>query len=466
MGNPNEHPEQAIRKFESMLQTDDVYFFDSEDFEEIIHHYLGEGKTLLAKRALEMGKAQHPQAIELKFLEIEILVSEDKLDQAQMLIEEIEVFDPMNEELFIQKANILSKSDDHQGAIDILNKALKFCPESFDVHSLLGLEYLYLDAFEEAIPHFATCLTLDSTDYASMYNLVYCYEFTEGYEEAITYLNNYLEQNPYSEVAWHQLGKMYVALEKFQEALAAFDFAVISDDRFSGAYYEKGYVLEKLGRYNEAIENYEFCFEWDAPTPQAYLRIGYCHQKLGNHSLAEQYFYKTVHLDPLLDKGWLALTKHYFVGGDLLKAQEHINKALNIDGENALFWRRAAHIYHSLGEIEKADYAFEQSIELGNFEFNSYLKWISIQLEQKDYSRAIECLLEAMEHHPEEAALLFIKSGIHALLDERDEAQNTLCQAMRLDSTAADYFYFYFEEMSELDWLKSYLEKKKPSDSA
>jgi tetratricopeptide (TPR) repeat protein len=253
---------------------------------------------------------------------------------------------------------------------------------------------------------------------------------------------------------------MYVALEKFQEALAAFDFAIISDDRFSGAYYEKGYVLEKLGRYNEAIENYEFCFEWDAPTPQAYLRIGYCHQKLGNHSLAEQYFYKTVHLDPLLDKGWLALTKYYFVSGDLLKAQEHINKALNIDGENALYWRRAAHIYHSLGEIEKADYAFEQSIELGNFEFNSYLKWISIQLEQKDYSRAIECLLEALEHHPEEAALLFIKSGIHALLDERDEAQNTLCQAMRLDSSAADYFYFYFEEMSELDWLKSYLEKK------
>ena len=38
MGNPNEHPEQAIRKFESMLQTDYVYFFDSEDFEEIIHH--------------------------------------------------------------------------------------------------------------------------------------------------------------------------------------------------------------------------------------------------------------------------------------------------------------------------------------------------------------------------------------------------------------------------------------------
>ena len=466
MGNSNEHPEQAIRKFESMLQTDDVYFFDSEDFEEIIHHYLGEGKALLAKRALEIGKEQHPQAIELKFLEIEILVSEDKLDQARLLIEEIELFDPMNEELFIQKANISSKIDDHKRAIDILNKALEFCPDSSDVHSLLGLEYLYLDSFEDAIPHFATCVSLDSTDYASMYNLIYCYEFTEDYENAITYLNKYLEQNPYSEIAWHQLGKMYVATEQFKEALAAFDFAIISDDRFSGAYYEKGYVLEKLGNYNEAIENYECCFEWDAPTPQTYLRIGYCHQKLSNHSLAAQYFYKTVHLDPLLDKGWLALTKHYFVRGDLQKAQEHISKALNIDGENPLYWRRAAHIYHSLGEITKADYAFEQSIALGNFELNSYLKWIEIQLNLKDYSKATECLLEAMEHHPEEAALLFIKSGIHALLNERDQAQHTLCEAIRLDASAIDYFYIYFEEISELDWLKSYLKIKKPSGSS
>ena len=71
-----------------------------------------------------------------------------------------------------------------------------------------------------------------------------------------------------------------------------------------------------------------------------------------------------------------------------------------------------------------------------------------------------------MEHHPEEAALLFIKSGIHALLNERDQAQYTLCEAIRLDASAIDYFYIYFEEISELDWLKSYLKIKKPSGSS
>lgn len=461
MGNPNEHPEQAVRKFESMLQTDDVYFFDSEDFEEIIHHYLNIGKTLLAKRALAMGKEQHPHAIELKLLEVEILVSEDRFEKAQILIEDIEAYDPLNEELFVQKANILSKKEDHIGAISLLEKALEYSEDSFDLHSLLGLEYLYIDEFEQAIPHFTACLVYDPMDYSALYNLIYCYEFIDAYEEATQFLNDYLEQNPYSEVAWHQLGKMYEAQEKYTEALAAFDFAIISDDRFSGAYYEKGYVLEKLGRFNEAIENYEYCFEWDAPTPQAYLRIGYCHQKLGNQSLAEQFFFKTVHLDPLLDKGWLALTKHYFIKGDLLVAQEHINKALNIDGENPLFWRRAAHIYHALGEIEKADYAFEQSVELGNFELNSFLKWIEIQLELKEYEKAFCSVELALEHHPEDGALLFIQAGIFALNGDRDLAQNTLCKALRVDLEAIDYFYLYFEEYSELDWLKTYLEVNK-----
>ncbi len=40
----SEKPDQPITKFESMLKTDDVYFFDAEDFEDIIHYYMNNGK--------------------------------------------------------------------------------------------------------------------------------------------------------------------------------------------------------------------------------------------------------------------------------------------------------------------------------------------------------------------------------------------------------------------------------------
>ncbi|MGS0527471.1 hypothetical protein ACU8V7_22095 [Zobellia nedashkovskayae] len=105
----NERPNRPIAKFESMLKTDDVYFFDSEDFEDIIHHYLNNGKIALAKKAIKIGLQQHPDAIELKLLNIEVLVFENQLDIAEQYLDELQILDPTNEEIFIQRANIYSK---------------------------------------------------------------------------------------------------------------------------------------------------------------------------------------------------------------------------------------------------------------------------------------------------------------------------------------------------------------------
>ena len=43
-----------LSKFESMLKTNSVYFFDSSEFEEIVLHYMNVGKMSLAKKALEL----------------------------------------------------------------------------------------------------------------------------------------------------------------------------------------------------------------------------------------------------------------------------------------------------------------------------------------------------------------------------------------------------------------------------
>src|SRR5690606_32177841 len=120
-------------------------------------------------------------------------------------------------------------------------------------------------------------------------------------------------------------------LKKYQKALTAFDFAIISDDSFIGAYLEKGKVLEKLGRYNEAIENYNITLELDDPTSFAYLRIGRCYEKLGLEELGLKFYLKTVHEDPLLDKGWIAITDFYIKKQKYRKALFFISKAIGID---------------------------------------------------------------------------------------------------------------------------------------
>lgn len=105
----NEEDNFSLARFESMLKTNDVLFFDSNEFENIIHHYLENGKISLAKKAVKMGLAQHPTSVNLRLFKVEILVFEDKLDLADGILNELKELESSNEEIYIQKAQICSK---------------------------------------------------------------------------------------------------------------------------------------------------------------------------------------------------------------------------------------------------------------------------------------------------------------------------------------------------------------------
>ena len=460
-----EKPDKSILKFESMLKTDEVYFFDSEDFEEIVHHYLNLGKIGLGKKAIEIGLRQHPHCAELKLLRVEVLVFEDRYQEAESILDQLQHIDTNNEEIYIQRANILSKKDDHQGAIVMLQQALQFAEEAFDIYSLLGMEHLFLDDYERAKKCFIKCLEYDEQDFSSLYNVIYCFEFLEDFDGAIHYLNDYLERNPYCEVAWHQLGKMYCAKNMHHEALAAFDFAIISDDSFLGAYFEKGKVLENMGRFNEAIESYETTITIEDPTSHAYLRIGKCHEKLGNHDLAKYYYYNTVHEDPLLDKGWLAITEFYYKQENLKKALKYISKAINIDGENPLYWKKNAEIHKALKNNDEADFSYKQAVELGNYELDTWKNWSMVLTNLNDFVSAQQVVLQGLEFYPEDAELNYRISGLYLKIGDLKSAKEKLMAASQLNKEKSVMFVELFPEFKNLKWVKEIIGTNKKAST-
>lgn len=459
----SERPDRPITKFESMLKTDDVYFFDSEDFEDIIHHYLNNGKISLAKKGIKIGLQQHPASIELKLLQVEVMVFENNLLAAEKLLDELQLLDANNQEVYIQRANICSKKDNHEGAVGLLQEALNLSSDSVDIYSLLGMEYLFMDNFKMARESFMKCVDFDEHDYSSLYNVIYCFEYLEDFDGAIVYLNEYLEHNPYCEVAWHQLGKQYYCKQMYSEALAAFDFAIISDDTFIGAYFEKGKVLEKLGKYKDAIDNYETTISIEDPTSHAFLRIGKCYEKLKNSEMAKYYFYQTVHEDPMLDKGWLAITNYYYRIKNYEKSLFYINKALNIDGGNALYWKKCAKIHVALNDFDQACFAFKQAIDLGNYELKTWLKWAEVAHKNNDTEGAIQILKQGKEFYPNNVKILYMSVGILLLAGDSINARIHLIDALKLDKKTKKIHFFHnqFPQFRELDWLKTIVTNSK-----
>ncbi|WP_010181673.1 tetratricopeptide repeat protein [Aquimarina agarilytica] len=433
----------ALDKYEAMLKSNRVIFFDSNEFENIIHFYLDNGKLTNAKKAIALGLTQHPSSTNLKLLNVEIMVFEDELDNAERLLNQLQALEPENDEIFIQRASIVSKRNNHEKAIELLQTALKITQDKADVHSLLGMEYLFMDEFENAKNQFIACLKIDPDDYSSLYNSINCFNFLEQPEEAINFLTTYLDTNPYCEIAWHQLGKQYCDIKELKKALAAFDFAIISDDTFVGAYIEKGKVLEKLGRYNDAIENYSITLELEDPTSFALLHIGKSFEKLGDQTNALHYYKKTVNEDPLLDKGWIAITDFYNAKKDYQKALYYINKAIEIDFENIDYWKRYAKINLRLGYLEEAERGYRKSLEFGDYEINTWIQRTDLLLQLGEIDATIVCVNQALELFPDNNELFIRLAGLYYKKQDLNKANFYLETALKSD---AEYFVI-FEEL-------------------
>ena len=440
----------SLSKFESMLKTNKILFFDSEEFEEIILHYLDNGKTNLAKKALKLALDQHPRSTGLKLVQVEMLVFEDKLDIAEKILNELFSIEPNNEEIYIQKANICSKRDSHEKAIEYLKIALNHTDDLADVYNLIGMEYLFMDNFELAKEYFIKCLEEDIEDQSALYNVVYCFEFLDQIIEAIAFLKNYIDKNPYSEIAWHQLGRLYYGVKDYENAVQAFEYATYIDEDFLGAFMEKAKALEKLKRYEEAIENFEQTIALDDPTSYALLRIGKCHEKLGNKAIALKFYTKTVNEDPLLDKGWIAITDFYVREKNYQKALFYVNKALAIDNQNRIYWKKFATINRQMSFFEEAEFGYRKAVEFGDTSLETWLFWVDILQFLGEFDMAIETLLQSTEFFPENFEIEYRLAGLYYMLQKSVKGKFHLCNGLRLSHENHNII----EDLFPVVWLK------------
>ena len=447
----------SLTRFEKMLKTNRILFFDSNEFENIISYYLENGKINLAKKAIKLSLEQHPASSNLALFRIEILIFENKLDNAEKLLDDLVFSEPSNEEIYIQKANIYSKRKLHLRAIACLNEILKFSSDNPEVYSLIGIEYLFMEDFENAKINFINCLKHDESDYSALYNIIYCFEILEQNESAIEYLNNYLDSNPYCEVAWHQLGKQYLFYKNYKKAISAFDFAIISDEYFIGAYIEKGKALEKLSKYQEAIENYKLIIALKDESSYPILRMGICHDKLGSYKKAIEYFNDCIEIDSQMNKAWYLLSTIYYKNQDYNKALLNIKKALDINSEKEKYWKLYAKINIGLKLYEEADIGFQKIIDLGEADESIWLGKADILIKLGEYNYAIDILDECYEVFEEKSIITYRLSGIYFLQNKIEEGIIQLKKALKLNEKNKYIFKELFNNVAKYKYVENLL---------
>ncbi len=441
----DENDNLSLKRFEKMLKTDSVYFFDSAEFERIIHYYIDNGKNNLAKKAIALGLEQHPDTVGLRLLKAELYILEENFEEALVLLNEVEALEPGNEEMYIQKAMLLSKQEQHHEAINLLNKALEIQEETtVDVLSLIAMEFLFLEDFERAILYFRNCLEIDSQDITILHNVVYCYDMLDQHQEAVEFLNQYIEGDPYNEAAWHQLGRQYRLLNQHDAALNAFDYAILIDDQFVGAYFEKAATLEHLKRYEEAIANLLITTELEDPSAITFLKIASCYEKLNKKETATIYYLKSNEHDPFLDKPLIALANLHYKHEEYQKSLFYINKLITIDDENPAYWKIYAQSNLKIAFFEEAAKAFQKCLDLDDNSLDVHLSLADSHFFSGNYKEAVKVLLNAEVYYHRLADIEYRLSGLYFMANSPTLGVKYLQSALHINSQKYKVFQRLF----------------------
>ena len=461
--NPNEEElnEETIQRFENMLKTNKILFFDSEEFEDLILHYLDSGKINLSKKALKLALEQHPNSVGIKIAQAELLIFEEKYDIAMSLLDELEELDADNDEIYFQKATIFSKKGNHEKAIVVLEKIFSLTEDISEVYMLVGLEYLYLEKFDQALYNFKKCLLENQNDHAAILNIMYCFEIMDKTQESIDFLQDFIDTNPYSELAWQQLGKQLYRIQDYENAVNAFDMAIVIDEFFSGAYVEKGKSLEKCKRYEEAIKNYIDLLKIEDSSAFVYARIGFCYDKLNMNKQALFYYLKAVHEDPLFERSWIYIADLYIRYNKHDKALHFINKAIGIDEQNPIYWKKFGYINEVLGYYEEAEQGYRKAIEFGDEAVDTWLHWIDVLLDLNENEMALEKINKALVKYGDKSTLMFRKAGILFQKNMIDQGASLLKNALKMNADDLNILENNFPNVWNLDIVKEIINNNK-----
>ena len=413
---------KSVLKFEDMLKTNTNYYFDSTEFINITHHYIDSANFSLAEKAISMGLQQHPSNIDLMLLNSELLIFNSNYDDAYKILDFVEEIDPINKEVYLQKATIYSKNNLGKKAIEILKKALEFSDDKYEIWNMIGMEFLLLEEHKSAIPFFEKCINNDYDDYQSLYNLIFCYENVNRDKDSIIILNNILEKRPYSKIAWHQLGKIYAKLNMNSQAISAFDFAIISDDEFTSGYIEKGKVLEKEKKYNQAIENYKISIQLNEPNSFVIYRIAICYIKLDNYKIGIKYLKKSIRIDATNESAWIELVDIYLNNDNLRQASYLIGKARSSNQESNRIIKKSFEINYKMGLFTKAIKNIESLIELGDLKWSNWKNLLNCSVNTKNWDKTLKVALKAKKIFPKKTYIDYLISGCLIKLGKKNEA--------------------------------------------
>ena len=455
---------EIVNRFEKMLKNDEHYFFDVDDFEDIIEYYIEESNARKALKVIDFALLQHPDSFILLLRKAQLLAATNKPQKSLDLLGKLENIEPTNLEVHLTKGNIFSQLRQHSKAVEAFRKTLEYAEEDIDDILLnIAFEYTNMGKYDKAISYLKEALEVNPENESALFELSFCFEIKGKPEDSIEYYNEFIDNHPYSSSAWFNLGIAFSKQQLYEKAIDAYDFAIAIDEHYSSAYFNKGNALASLEKYNEAIEVYKETFKYEEPDALAYYYIGECYEKLFDYDKAISFYRKASKLDPYLADAWIGIGMVLDEQGKQNESVHYLKKGVEIDKRNAEYWYILGDLQKKRGFTEEAQLAYEKVIELDTENYDIWMDYSDMFYKAGETDHALNVLYRGLQHQASTPnALLYYRITAY-LLEKgyKNEATDMFTLGLELDFKNHVSLFNYAPQLENNELLIEILDSHK-----
>jgi Tfp pilus assembly protein PilF len=288
--------------------------------------------------------------------------------QAAGLFATVESAVPATTDALLYRAKSLVHIEDLAGADQALRAYLQSHRNSSDALYMLGFVLNREDRAADSLATYtqAAAITQPTSDDLKIVGLDYV--LLNDYADAIKWLEKSVALDSKDKDAWYYLGRAYYTRSQLNEARTAFQTLLDLDPGNAKAENNLGLVLESDAQPSAAIEAFRKAITWQANEPHAseqpYVNLGSLLIEQGKIKEAIDPLEKAVKLAPENAYCRLRLGTAYLRAGEFEGAQRELEKAIQIDPDDPSAHYQLGRLFEKIHAPDQAKNEFQRTEEL------------------------------------------------------------------------------------------------------
>lgn len=438
-----------------MIDNNEEFYFETEEYEDIIIYYLEMGDISFAEMATNYALKLHPNSLEIKIKKFEVLLELENYTHAKELMLELKEASMESTDFLVCCAKYYSNLGNPRRAIEFCERALELKDEENFLHNFIADEHVNMEDPFKALKHYKLALSFDQQDEYSLENIMFCYGQLKRSDEAIEFLNGYLDKFAFSETAWYEYGQFYFNRKNYEEAIKGFDYLLAVNPQSVGVYANKAACFEAMGEYLKAIEVYKEMLELEYTKSFTFYKIGLCYKENKQWVQALNAFQKSLRDDPQFYLSMMEQSYVYEEMGGMKEALHFAKEAVSLNDNNLDYQKRLAFLYIDSGMFEESLGCLKSLIDYEPTRFYNWYAYSEVLMLLGNYEDAVVILKKAIKMH-NRAELYYQLSNCYFQMNNQKDGRSTLASALELDPNMVEDMqqkYPFIKE--EVDKVKS-----------